>query len=388
MHGASSRVPPDTFRRVLGQFPTGVAVVTAMRRDGQPVGMAVGSFTSVSLEPPLVGFLPAVTSKTWPEIEAYGGFCVNILSAEQESLCRTFSRSGADKFADVAWRPSPNGAPILEDGLAWIDCGLERVDPAGDHYFVLGAVQDLAVQADSGPLVFFRGGYGVFQSGSLVAGDPQGDLAVPLRIVDLARPELERLVKRSNTQCAVTALVGDQVVVLAVVGGVGSRSSSTFIGGRNRLVPPVGATFMAWEPEERVDAWMALGRDRGESDEALLARLDTMKRRGFAVSLEGGGIHEWEEAMSTAAEDGPQRRQLLSRVAQTFDARFEKTESRRIRNLHVPVFGPDGRVGVVLNVGDFPPLDSRRLAGLISDVRFVADNIAQQLVRADPGAEA
>src|SRR3712207_9085160 len=100
MDAPTTLIAPETFRRVLGQFPTGVAVVTAMGRDGKPVGMAVGFFTSVSLEPPLAGFFPAVTSKTWPEIEAFGGFCVNILSAGQDSVCRTFSRSSADKFAD------------------------------------------------------------------------------------------------------------------------------------------------------------------------------------------------------------------------------------------------------------------------------------------------
>src|SRR3712207_4446656 len=123
MDAPTTLIAPEVFRRVLGQFPTGVAVITAMGREGKPVGMAVGSFTSVSLEPPLVGFFPAVTSKTWPEIEASGGFCVNILSARQESVCRTFSRSTADKFADISWRPSALGAPILDGVLAWIEIG-------------------------------------------------------------------------------------------------------------------------------------------------------------------------------------------------------------------------------------------------------------------------
>ena len=375
MNAPAPQMAHESFRRVLGQFPTGVAVVTAIGRDGQPVGMAVGSFTSVSLEPPLVGFLPAVTSKTWPEIETSGRFCVNILSAQQESLCRTFSRSGADKFAGVSWDASPNGSPILADALAWIDCRLERVDPAGDHYIVLGAVTDMQVQGGAGPLVFFRGGYGGFQSGSLVAGDPQGDLAVPLRIVDLARHDIERLTKRTNTHCAVTAMVGDQVVVLAVVGSTGNRTSSAFIGGRNRAIPPVGATFMAWEPAERVASWMASGRAAGEVDNQLETRLQSMRRRGFAVSLEGGGFHDWEQAMSTPGEDGPARRELLASITRTFDAPFEETDPRSVRNLHVPVFGPDGRVGVVLNVGGFPALDASRLSALIADVRSVAERI-------------
>jgi flavin reductase (DIM6/NTAB) family NADH-FMN oxidoreductase RutF len=156
--------PSIWFRRVLGHFPTGVVIVTAVY-DGRPAGMAIGSFTSVSLDPPLVAILPAKTSTSWPAIEAAGAFCVNILSAGQEALCRTFATSGADKFAGVSWRAAPSGAPALAGALAWIDCTLEQVVEAGDHFIALGRVTALDV-ADpdedhvSGPLVFFQGGYG------------------------------------------------------------------------------------------------------------------------------------------------------------------------------------------------------------------------------------
>jgi flavin reductase (DIM6/NTAB) family NADH-FMN oxidoreductase RutF len=149
------------FRRVLGHFPTGVVIVTAID-DGAPVGMSIGSFTSVSLDPPLIAILPAKTSASWPRIAAAGTFCVNVLHARQEGLCRTFATSGADKFAGVRWRPSPSGAPVLTGTLAWIDCSLEQVVEAGDHYIALGRVRSLDLSADQAtePLVFFRGGYG------------------------------------------------------------------------------------------------------------------------------------------------------------------------------------------------------------------------------------
>jgi flavin reductase (DIM6/NTAB) family NADH-FMN oxidoreductase RutF len=149
------------FRRVLGHFPTGVVIVTAID-DGAPVGMSIGSFTSVSLDPPLIAILPAKTSVSWPRIAAAGAFCVNVLHARQEALCRTFATSGADKFAGVRWRPSPSGAPVLAGTLAWIDCSLEQVVEAGDHYIALGRVRSLDLSADQAtePLVFFRGGYG------------------------------------------------------------------------------------------------------------------------------------------------------------------------------------------------------------------------------------
>lgn len=154
------------FRKVLGHFPTGVTVVTALTTEPggsggapgitRPVGMAVGSFTSVSLSPPLIGFLPATTSTSWPLIRAAGRFCVNILSDQQRDLALRFARRGVDRFATTSWRPAPHsGAPLLAGVTAWIDCTLEDVSVAGDHHFVLARVDDLGA-TDRRPLVFFQ----------------------------------------------------------------------------------------------------------------------------------------------------------------------------------------------------------------------------------------
>jgi 3-hydroxy-9,10-secoandrosta-1,3,5(10)-triene-9,17-dione monooxygenase reductase component len=150
---------PLLFRGVLGQFPTGVTVVTANTPEG-PVGLAVGSFTSVSLDPPLVGFLPAQTSASWPLIQDTGQFCVNVLSEDQEDIARSFATPGEDRFSDRSWTAAPHsGAPILDGVLAWIDCDVAGVSEAGDHHFVLGRVRALGAAADGAPLVFFRGAY-------------------------------------------------------------------------------------------------------------------------------------------------------------------------------------------------------------------------------------
>ena len=93
------------YRLVLGQVPTSVAIVTGIS-DGVPVGVSVGSFTSVYLEPPLVGFFITATSSTWPRIEPTGSFCVSILNEHQEALCRVFATRGADKFAGCDWSPT------------------------------------------------------------------------------------------------------------------------------------------------------------------------------------------------------------------------------------------------------------------------------------------
>ena len=151
-----------TFRQVLGRFPTGVTVITAVD-GGVPAGLAVGSFCSVSLDPPLVGFFPARSSSSWPHIEAAGRFCVNVLAEDQEDVCRRFATKGADKFDGLGWQPAPSGAPLIDSVLAWIDCEVHSVSAAGDHWAVLGRVVHLGVgREEQGPLVFYRGGYGRF----------------------------------------------------------------------------------------------------------------------------------------------------------------------------------------------------------------------------------
>jgi flavin reductase (DIM6/NTAB) family NADH-FMN oxidoreductase RutF len=151
-----------TYRRVLGHYPTGVCVVTAVEPGGSSAGMVVGSFTSVSLDPPLVAFFPDRSSTSWPRIERAGKFCVNILASDQGDLCRRFASKAEDKFAGVAHRVSSNGSPVLDDVVAWVDCTLDTVHEAGDHFIVLGRVQELDISRPDAPLLFFRGKYGNF----------------------------------------------------------------------------------------------------------------------------------------------------------------------------------------------------------------------------------
>ncbi|WP_254621009.1 flavin reductase family protein [Sphingomonas sp. CL5.1] len=151
-----------TFRRVLGHYPTGVCVVTAIEPGGAPTGMVVGSFTSVSLDPPLVAFFPDKSSTSWPRIERAGKFCVNVLASDQGELCRRFASKSEDKFAGLAHRVSRNGSPVLDDVVAWVDCTLDAVHHAGDHFIVLGRVRELDIERADQPLLFFRGKYGNF----------------------------------------------------------------------------------------------------------------------------------------------------------------------------------------------------------------------------------
>lgn len=154
---ANSRPAVTTrFRDVLGHFASGVTVVAGATVDG-PVGFSCQSFSSLSLEPPMVLILPGRSSTSWPRIQESGRFCVNILAADQEPLARQFARSGDDKFSGVSWSPGALGAPRLAGACAWIECEITAVHEGGDHFIVLGDVRALDAAHGVEPLLFHRG---------------------------------------------------------------------------------------------------------------------------------------------------------------------------------------------------------------------------------------
>ncbi|WP_079731448.1 flavin reductase family protein [Novosphingobium mathurense] len=158
---AEIQIEAEFFRRVLGNYPTGVCVVTATDSDDQPLGMVVGSFGSISLDPPLVGFFPARTSTSWPRIAKAGRFCVNVMAIDQATTCRQIA-SVDEKFLGVDYEISEHGLPVLKNSLAAIQCHLESVLEAGDHLFVMGRVVGMEVMRDADPMLFFKGEYGAF----------------------------------------------------------------------------------------------------------------------------------------------------------------------------------------------------------------------------------
>ena len=146
------------FRAVLGHVPTSVVIVTGLDANGGAFGITIGSFTSVSLDPPLVGFFPGTQSQSWAAIRESGRFCVNVLGAHQEDMCWRFAKEGDDKFAGIEWVPSAGGNPVLPGSIAWIDCEIETETVMGDHTCVVGLVASLDhAESVENAMVFFRG---------------------------------------------------------------------------------------------------------------------------------------------------------------------------------------------------------------------------------------
>ncbi|MET8776041.1 3-hydroxy-9,10-secoandrosta-1,3,5(10)-triene-9,17-dione monooxygenase reductase subunit [Nocardia sp. NPDC004654] len=170
-------IDPRQFRNVLGQFCTGITVITAFGDDAAPIGFACQSFAALSLEPPLVLFCPTKASRSWAAIEKTGRFCVNILAEDQQQLCARFGSREPDKFAGTDWHTSDLDLPVLDDALATIQCTVDSVVDGGDHYIVIGRVQVLSESTDSGrPLLFYRGQYTAIEPEKTVPAPWRADL--------------------------------------------------------------------------------------------------------------------------------------------------------------------------------------------------------------------
>jgi flavin reductase (DIM6/NTAB) family NADH-FMN oxidoreductase RutF/DNA-binding IclR family transcriptional regulator len=347
------------FREVLGHFPTGVAVVAARRADGYPVGMVVGSFTSVSLDPPMVAFLPDRTSTTWPVIKASGSFCVSVLGDRQEAVCRAFAAKGGDKFAGIGWTPAASGSPIIDGAVAYIDCDIETVHEAGDHFIVIGRVRELDQGDPAMPLVFLHSAYGRITPLSFTAWGT--DLLGQMRLADIARPEIEALAAEWGVECFASAMVGDEIVVVADV-GVPDNALPTRVGQRLPCVPPLGGIFMAWKDRDAVDGWLRrVGPGLTDEDAASMHdMLATIRRRGFSVGIARRSHRKIESLLGRSLREiEPERRavavDLLAELREDFDPPDVGADSLKFaRSLAVPVFSPDDAVILTLNVHPLP----------------------------------
>ncbi|MGM5068698.1 flavin reductase [Rhodococcus qingshengii] len=341
---------PEQFRQVLGQYPTGVVVVTAVIPDEPPAALTIGSFSSVSLEPPLVAFYPSTGSRTWPKIQAQGRFCINVLGADQEGLCRVFASKSIDKFDGVTWHPSPNGSPILDGAVAWIDCDVDDVQTLGDHFLVIGRVNALETATGGLPLLFFRGGYGRFLPSSLAASESA--LAGYLPVVEAVRSELESVANDCGTECNLAAHTRDEFIVLA---GAGSPASPRFggptrVGRRLPYLAPIGTTLAAWGDSGDVERWTSsIGHESDDGVSQWHDVLRLVRRRGYVIGRGETPYAAMEKAIDSRGGEvaDPTLLDALSEVRKTMldqPTLESPNETYDIRSLSVPIFLADGRV--------------------------------------------
>ena len=353
-------IDPQHMRHVLGSYPTGVAIVTGRAADGTPLGMVVGTFNSVSMDPPLVSFMPMKSSYTFAALRESRTFCVNIMAADQEHVCGTFMRR-ENKFEGVDWRESPTGAPILEGTTAWIECEWSDVVDAGDHYFVLGAVRELATERNCLPLLFFQRGYGRFTPGSLMASDYRS-LAAAIRTAECGRQEMELLATELGVEVSLLAPLGDEFAFVATASADGA-SHSTMPGTRLPFVPPLGSLMVGHPGAPSSEDWLdRVPRRSPEIREAAELQLQRVQERGWSVTLSGEvdthTLDELVDAFSTP-DRTPEHEQRLIDALQRMSAHHEPAEidpaaTYTPLQLSVPVHDPEGDVVMVLRLSRLP----------------------------------
>ncbi|MET3164802.1 UNVERIFIED_ORG: flavin reductase (DIM6/NTAB) family NADH-FMN oxidoreductase RutF [Arthrobacter sp. UYEF10] len=153
---APTEITSAHYRKVLGRLPTGVVAITGVNDEDDQLGLIVGTFQSLSLDPPLVMFCVDKSSSTWPKLRNLQNFTANILSEGQVEVCRALSRKGPKKFENLPYTTGPLGTPRLDGASAWIDCAVTAEVAVGDHYMVIGAIS--AMEEGTGDALLFKGG--------------------------------------------------------------------------------------------------------------------------------------------------------------------------------------------------------------------------------------
>lgn len=379
------------FRDVLGQLPTGVAVIASQEDSGALIGMAVGSLASVSLEPPLVSFMAARTSSTFPRILETGRFTASVLASDQEQICRRFAIPGGAKFEGLESQAAPSGLPLIPGAMAWIDCEIVATHEAGDHIIAIGAAMSLHAAGAGSPMVFFRGGYGEFATKSLTAA-PQNDLMEPLRLAGRARSILEELARELDLEAHASASVRGHYVVAALADPPDRSFAHSRLGYRAPLAFPVGASLVAWsaDVEDASAGWMPA--DPGMWSLAK-QQLERVRHRRWSLALAHPSYDKMERVMGEVArsggvEDDERSMELVAALPpELFEPAVEIDRTYAVRLLSAPVFGPDETVVLAIGLRGFEgDLSGRELDQIATRLVEAADRLTTKLGGTVPGA--
>jgi flavin reductase (DIM6/NTAB) family NADH-FMN oxidoreductase RutF/DNA-binding IclR family transcriptional regulator len=355
MEPSSSAISASRFREVLGQYPTGVAVITACGADGAPVGMVVGSFSSTSLNPPLISFMPDKKSSSWQKLQQLDNFCVNVLGAHQLDVCRDLASKRPDKFAEINWKRSNLGNPVIAGAIAQIECVKETEYEAGDHLIVLGRVLDLDLGAAATPLLFYRGGYGTFTAQSMISGE--AEILDKLRLLDRIRPSLEGLASEFDTEVTAVARVKGEIILVGSFGRSRTVDFPTRVGQRLPFMPPVGGVFAAWGTPEEQSEWLShCGGEFSLGRQSCMQMIKNIRSRGCAVGFGHEVSLKWERAafltsIGDAEVTEKELRKLLADAAGAYNPATLKSGKRyEFHFAQAPVFDASGNVALGVTI--------------------------------------
>lgn len=389
---AAPPIDPRAVRDVMGHYPTGVVVVTALL-DGAPVAQVVGTFSSVSLDPLLVSFMPQLTSTSYPKLRAAGSVTISVFAQDQVQTCRTLASKDPAKFDKVDWAPSRYGTPQIDGAVAHIHGRITREIEAGDHYITLVAVDDLEVVRPVTPLLFFQGGYGGFSTTGLAAHVDES-LISAVRVAEAARPQLDALARRFDATAAALVQVSaiDQTIGATSYGS--DRDVDERIGVRIPLIPPLGEGAVAWDADQ-VERWVSrVHPPEQDVIDTYRSKAERVREQGYAVSrldedphayaTLGDALAEYAPGELTPARDRAVRGTIASAGA-CFGGTIAPDEaSVDLASVVVPVFDPTttapANSGLVLRLGNLPQgVDGATALGWVAALTEAATQVRETL---------
>lgn len=385
-----SAINAAAMRDVLGQYPTGVAVVTAIAGDGEALAMVVGTFSSVSLDPPLVSFMPMKTSFVFDRMRNASGFVVNVLAHDQEVLCRELARPVPHKLEHIDWKPSAEiGAPILPDVLAHIECSSHSVLEGGDHFIVLGEVLNLQTHRAESPLIFLQGGFGGFAPPAFMHVTDQ-ELARAVATAQHAQHDIEQIAEELDAVVEVFARIGQDAALVASSNAKADQFGE-FLGARYPVIPPFGEHFIASQEGDEGN-WFSRVYGMAEADmEHFRARLSLIRNQkwSFTVADFDCSSELFDAVRDYADRPLPISHRRLARSAAEARPAFPievpgDSEKHRIAMVLAPVNDFDGKARFVVRVR----FGGREMSGAeLREIgeRLVAhcDRLASQLALAE-----
>lgn len=387
-----------TFREVTGHYPTGVAVVTGVDPTGELLALVVGTFSSVSLDPPLVSFMPMKTSRTFTKMEKCSSLCINIVGGDQEREVMSIAQRWENKFDGIDWYPSPHGSPVLTDAIGWMDTKIWKTVDAGDHWIVLCEVQDMAITNPVSPLIFFQGGYGSFVCTSLLARMDH-EILPAIHAAHAARSEVEALAAEIGCEVSVlTAVSADEMatVLSATAPGVDRDAA---LAQRIPIVPPIGDSYVFALPEPEQNRWIDKLAGDDKDTQVHRNRLDFIREHGYGISFlpsEGSEAYTEMRQATKQYESGRltprQERDIRARIGRTsVDYRPQMLDaegSYNVGSVVFPVRDPAGRHTLTLRLAQVPQnAQGSLVAAWIDKARSVVTVLEAAPAPADgPGA--
>ncbi|TNC25183.1 flavin reductase [Amycolatopsis alkalitolerans] len=374
------RFTAQELRHAAAQCPAGAVIVAAHDRDGELLAVTVGAFGLVSMEPPMVSFVPGRAPRRLRE--AGGTLFVSILSAGQEHLCRAVE-SGDTSL--LGWC----GVPVAAGALAHLECRVAQLVRAGEGQLAVCDVLSVEVHAADAPLAFFRGGYGSVAPRWLVAAGPEAPEG--RRVAAIGRTEMETLADDLGAYVTAMARTGDSLTLVATAGDPHGEAQITQLGSRIPFVPPLGATEAAWGSRALRDEW--LGELAGARRAHAEAVLDRIRTRGWAITLGTGQVEvEYIIRRATGRDGTAARRELadaLYRSAAGFNSLvIDESVPQQLRAVAVPVFDRHGTPTLTLSAwAPFPMLDWPEIEKYIDAVKITAERISALAAGFSTGTE-